>query len=55
MCEKVVISEVPEARGVVSHGIDGSGKVGPERAVAMVLLVESLESEKAGGGLRRRR
>ena len=55
MCEKFVISEVPEARGIVSHGVDGSGKVGPERAVAMVSLVESLELEKAGGGLRRRR
>jgi hypothetical protein len=55
MCEKLVISEVPEARGVVGHGVDGAWKVGPERAVAMVSLVESLESEKAGGGLRRRR
>jgi hypothetical protein len=45
---------VPQARGIICHGVDGAGDVGEEGAVAMVALVEGLKAEEGrrgfGGG-----
>ena len=44
MGEQFIIRQMPEARTVISHVVSCTSNVGVTRVVAMVALVEGLES-----------
>ena len=48
MGEQVSVGQVPEATGIVGHGIDGAGDVMCAGNVTVGALVEGIEAQQVG-------
>jgi hypothetical protein len=46
--KQLIVSEVPEAGGIISHGVRGTGNVVITKAVTMMALVEAGKAKKVG-------
>ena len=54
MCEQLCVSQMPEATGVVGHGIDSVRDVMCASNVTVGALVECIETQQIGAGRSRR-